>query len=658
MMIVMIVATVMCIRLYAKDSVNTIRFVCCSGEQNESISLYSVDDEHYLFLPGYADPGNLKIEYDADYSLYIDGVKYPSGTVCSSLQAGRSYEMVMKDGFGLTSSDGILTVRQGGNIAALSIHLTNGTVDQLNSSKDISKTGYCSLIRGDGSLDYYGELKEIHGRGNTTWREAKKSYLIKFPVTTDVLGMGPGENWVLLSNSFDESGLKNKLVFDMADMIGAEYPVSSAFIDLYIDDVYYGEYLLAEKVEVDGMRVDITDLESATESLNPMSLSNYTRREWSQDDKIRRGYDISDYPDDITGGYLFQIEHHSDRIAEKESVFQTDLLSFSVVSPKYAGTEEIDYIAGYVQACEDSIRSGDLSMIDVDSFVNYYLIQELFANYDDCSVFLYKDSDLKDPKLHICAPWDFDLSIGNGWRVYDVNPAALYRDEGNWFDLLLENEIFREKLSDRYEELMADGLSGQLAEHLAEYLELTGNSFEMNRIRWSEEPSESNWAFESQRHYQSLEEQVRDMDSFLSRRVDYLKSVWVDGAEYCKVTFVSDFHYSLYEMVYSVEPGSTLQISVEDPEPLSSTGVRFLGWFDREGNEFEPGRPITEDVVYKADWEEDLAFESGIDKLMKFIVLHRMKLMTYGGVLCVGLLVAGFGFADLKRMIKGKRKDH
>ncbi len=653
----MVVTVIICIRLSEADVMDSVHFVCETDEGvSESIYLYRDEDDWYLFLPGYADTGSMQIEYNSGYSLFLDGMSYPAGADCSAIKAGTSYELSLKNYFGREVSGGKLTIMQGGNIPALSVHLTDTTIDKINSAKEISGTGYFSLITGDGTVDYYGEVKSLHGRGNSTWGQPKKSYTLELTVPVDLLGMGSGEGWILLSNSFDESGLKNKLVYDFAEEMGIEYAVSSEFVDLYIDGEYYGEYLLTEKIDVGENRVDITDLETATKEANSMPLSNYGLNEWTQSGNIRRGYDITNDPDDITGGYLFQIEHHPDRIEYKESLFQTDLLSFSVDSPKYASTAQITYLSECVQNCENAIVSGNLSMIDEESFAEVYLLQELFANNDNSSVYLYKESDSVDSGIHMCSPWDFDLSIGNAWMVHDVNPEALYRDDDNWFDILTENDSFKGLLADRFESLLEDGLQERIKEKLVEYVSLTEQSFDMNRVRWRGVPSENNWAEESQRHYDDLNLQVSDMLDFMDARIEFLRSVWLEGVEYEKVNFASELSISLYDKTYSVLPGETLGVSIEDPVPLDGVNAVFLGWYDEDGNAFDPALAVTEDKAYEAKWELITADNSLFGKIEKLIVKHKKKLTDYGGAAFIFLLVSAFFLKDMIREYRSKRK--
>src|SRR5699024_4806536 len=52
-------------------------------------------------------------------------------------------------------------------------------------------------------------------------------------------------------------------------------------------------------------------------------------------------------------------------------------------------------------------------MIDVESFIKYYFIQEFSENPDGCrsSVYMYKDG--KDDVIHMGPVWDYDSALAN-----------------------------------------------------------------------------------------------------------------------------------------------------------------------------------------------------------------------------------------------------
>ena len=97
----------------------------------------------------------------------------------------------------------------------------------------------------------------IKVRGNSTSVADKKTFNISFSKAKNVFGMGKAKKWSLLANAFDKSLIRNRLAMEFATSLGLKYTSKSTYVDLYINDVYYGNYLLIESVEVGENRVDI-----------------------------------------------------------------------------------------------------------------------------------------------------------------------------------------------------------------------------------------------------------------------------------------------------------------------------------------------------------------------------------------------------------------
>lgn len=289
-----------CVYLQEDDCADSLTISMKADDDiTQKVRLYHSEGICYAFLPSYADFENMNIEYTPGCSLYLDGEYYNSDTPLSRLKTNKKYSMEIKNTFGITVYREKLEFVKADSVAALSITLTNGSIDDINEDKTVSKSGYLTIINPDKSIDYSGNFKELHGRGNSTWTQEKKPYTLTFSEDTDLLGMGAGKGWVLLANSFDESGLRNKLVFDAAKDMGVKFAVDSEYVDLYINDEYLGLYLLAERVEVGKNRVDITDLSEKTQAMNNAPLSSYPQEEISVDGRTERFFKLPNNPEDI-----------------------------------------------------------------------------------------------------------------------------------------------------------------------------------------------------------------------------------------------------------------------------------------------------------------------------------------------------------------------
>ncbi len=632
----------------------TVHFSVKAGDITQKVMLYCNDNTYYAFLPSYADFSTMIIQYDEKYTLTINGQSYKPGNSCKDLSKDQEYTIIMADGFGIPVCTEKLIVMQAANIPTMSIVLSNGTLEDIHANQETIKTGIVSLIDQDGGVEYAGVFKGIHGRGNSTWQQPKKSYTLEFDIPLDVLGMGAATKWVLLANPMDESGLRNKLVYDTAKDLGLKYAVNSEYIDLYVDNQYLGLYLLTEKVEVAENRVDITNLLLNSQSVNQSNLGNYQKMEKVVDGKIQRGYDIPNNPADISGGYLVQIEHHEGRILNKPSLFQTEDLSFSITSPKYASKEQITYISEYMNQIEVSLRSDDISVIDIDSFTTLYLLQEFFANTDNCSIFFYKETDKIDSKLYAGPVWDFDLSMGNGWGNSNILPNALFRNKNNWFNYLEQNEQFKQMLWNKYR---AGITMENICAKLESYKSLINESFVMNKRRWENVKAINDYADINQKRFETLDEHIRRITDFLEQRRQFLDSVWAVDSQQILISF-SSYDFGYYYQSYYILAGTPANI-VLDPQSKATIGYRFIGWFDEDGNAYVPEKPLTKQVAYTARWEEDPdAVQEEKGWISRFIEgEHRIakKSLLYA---VFYLVVAGFVITDLLHTRKIKRSQN
>lgn len=121
--------------------------------------------------------------------------------------------------------------------------------------------------------------------------------------------------------------------------------------------------------------------------------------------------------------------------------------------------------------------------IDVDSFVDYFLINEFFTNYDagNNSTYMYK---IFGNKLKIGPVWDYDNCLDNmGQYILHANLLAF--PSHPWFEQLIRDEAFCEKLISRYDELSKTYFS---EENMIGFIDDTnaylGNARDRDWSRW------------------------------------------------------------------------------------------------------------------------------------------------------------------------------
>lgn len=313
------------------------------------------------------------------------------------------------------------------------------------------------------STGLYHSTLEIRGRGNTSWNMAKKSYRLKLSSASTILDMPAHKDWVLIANYADKTLLRNNVSFELSRRVDMAWTPRMRHVDVYLNNEFLGNYLLGEKIEVAPARVAITKMKT-TDIAAP----------------------------NVEGGYLLQVEY-TDRLLGTDTYFTSRIYNFLMESPKEDDVQPAQkaYISTQVQGLEDAILRGDFdpqtgvpAYMDVDTLVNYYLVQELLKNKDAAmgsSVYLYKE---RGGLLKMGPLWDFDIAAGN----IDFYPSAMYpegwylRNTTAWFDSLMRTPAFKARVKARWKPFKESIKTlPQYIDRQAAILELSQRE---NFIRW------------------------------------------------------------------------------------------------------------------------------------------------------------------------------
>lgn len=226
----------------------------------------------------------------------------------------------------------------------------------------------------------------IRGRGNSTWEwYPKKPYRIKFDSKQKMLGLSKAKSWVLLANYRDITDMMNTYVFELGRMMGLPYTNHTRYVELLLNGEYMGLYQLTEQVQQGSSRVNVSD-----------------------DKGILLTLDVDDGPNnDPSSGRNFW-----------SSVYAMP------AAVKYPDEEMLtkasrDSIREVFAQLETAIQRKDYaaasSLLDMESFVRYLMIQELVYNVElsaPRSIFLHKDGEGK----WVMGPlWDFDAGYDFDW---------------------------------------------------------------------------------------------------------------------------------------------------------------------------------------------------------------------------------------------------
>ena len=522
---VMIAVIVFCLYVQDGDAIHSVQIsVSAEGDVTQHINLDEKYDTYYAFLPAYADPETIRISHGTGLSLYLDGEYYGPASSLANIIPGREYLAEIKNSFGSTVYQAGLIFMQADRVPTLSITLVDGTLDEINSNKELSKSGYIALINADKTLDYAGELRQIHGRGNSSWDQHKKPYALEFAQDIELLNMGSHSCYVLVANALDESNLRNKIVYDAAQALGMPNSVQSEFVDLYVNGDYIGLYLLTNKLSIFENEPQSVDLLAETEKVNQYPLNRYETFEEYYYGMYRKGYSIANNPADITGSYLLEFEL-STRVDRETNLFITESgQAVTVKAPKYASAEQMEYISNYMQNLEDLLGTEEAwTILDEESWSKYYLMQEVFANISRSSFFFYKHPDGEGVKLMSGPLWDFDLSMGTSYGTENALPYALYGNWG-WFEKHNSNEAVMNRIREWYRSEVRPIIQEIISDKIDEYQTHIEKSYLMNEARWSD--IQYTWWVN---RYDTQQEHGDYLKRYLSERLKYLDYLWLGG---------------------------------------------------------------------------------------------------------------------------------
>lgn len=563
----------------------------------------------YVFLPGFAKDKALQVAEleDNGYFTLGDQTFYESDVI-EGLKYEEAYSFTLFDKEGAEVLSAPLIFMYSSELPVISLTTKSGSMEQIDAKKGQEESGAVTLFAQDGALLYEGEAESIRGRGNSTFGLLKKPYQFKLKKSADLFGFGEAKGWNLLADGYDETKLRNQIVFDLAAELGMEYTPDGRCVDVYCNGVYHGVYYLCEKIEIGEGRVEIADMEEYTHAVySQTELENLETVE--AEDGSRKWTTSEVGAEDISGGYLFEREL-VDRYQQKDAGFVTEQGDAYVLSgPRHATREQVNYIADYVQEFQDALweRGGVhketgkhySEYIDMDSFVNKYLLEEVSRNYDGgvTSSFFYKKPDAQGGKLYAGPAWDYDVAFGNcNLDKIVANPIGLSELNDHIyvtevFAKLYEKEDFREKVIQTYEEKVMPYLNGLLEKGIDELSKETMQAVRLDSIRWE---ALSN----RYQYYEEYDNEIRYLKYFIEERKAFLEEVWLDGEIYHSVTFMVDG--LPWKEIY-VKDGEAMGTA---PMPIRYSSL-FMGWYSEKYDvPYDEFKPVYEDMVFYSVWQQ------------------------------------------------------
>ncbi len=322
----------------------------------------------------------------------------------------------------------------------------------------------------------------IRLRGNSTRTAEKKPYRIKFDEKTSLFGMTKNKSWVLLADYYDQSSIRNYTALTLGSYLdNLNFTPSTHHVALIMNGTFRGLYLLTDQVDENkgrtNVKQDIEEMDLATPDI-PFLV------------------EIDDNAKDegITGVDNFKVTA-LDNYAEIKYP-ESDERPFD----SNGNDISFDYIEEYVNAVFTSLKTGTAvevsfsntpmsfeDLVDIDSFIDYYLLAEMMVNPDVVykSLYIYKPAG---EKLQFGPIWDYDWSMSTQWidkKPYsqsEIESASYWNYKNSFFYLYFDRGNNFEKVSARFNEIK--GCMLEVQEHLRTYKEKIDYVARLDAKQW------------------------------------------------------------------------------------------------------------------------------------------------------------------------------
>lgn len=495
------------ISFYSIVLLTTLIFVSCSedsvivdpiieGTEITSFSFLKVNNpsleyDLYLSFEDKSLKGRLSLKVDIEnlvatfehdgLEVVIGDVKQISGTTYNNFQGQVTYTVKTTDGL---EDNYIVDLTYFTGLPIIYLDTDGVPID----SKEDYREGFASIYGGQNFSKLSDTEMKIRGRGNSTWYfHPKKAFQLKFGDKTEMLGMQKDKKWIFLAEHSDKTLMRNKIAFELGYISKLDWTPQSYFAEVFVNNEYNGTYNVSQKVEESDHRVVLGDT-----------------------------------------GYLLEIDQLDRMKSDDVYFYSTDFL-INIKEPEVTlDSDEFNYAKNLIIEFETALKSdlfkdpinGYAKYIDLDSFIDWYLISEITKNVDSkdySSIFL---NVIPGEKIKMGPLWDFDLAFGNVDYADSQFPEGFWVKEHKWYDRLFQDPVFVSKVKNRflYFKRNQNLILGKM-DFYANYLDLAQKE---NDHKWD---IIGNYAWPNPVVYDTYEEEVDHLKNWYIKRMN-----WLDNA--------------------------------------------------------------------------------------------------------------------------------
>ena len=456
-------------------------------ENNPSLSL-----NLNLSISGNTITGNFPVEADwqgmiatiehTGASLVVNDAAQTSAVSMQDFRDVKTYTVIMEDGRQVSYAVDVVAFT-----GLPVIYLTTSGNNPIDSKEDYFD-GTVTIKGGRDFEDVSSAIMKIRGRGNSTWFfHPKKAFQMKLDDKSTFLDMPSKKKWLFLAEYSDKTMLRNTISFEMGYLSNLEWTPKSSFAEVYINDEYNGTYNITEKVEEGSNRVNIGD-----------------------------------------EGFLLEIDQ-LDRQDPDDVYFYTDEFLVAIKEPNLDwDDEQFNYIKGHINAFEATLFASNFAdpingyakYIDVDSFVDWYLISEITKNVDSRSFSSIYFNLVPGEKIKMGPLWDFDLSFGNVDYADSRYSQGYWVKDNPWFAKLFTDSVFVEKVKTRFAYFKAN--QNLILDKIDAYADKLNLAQQENDLKWG---TLGTYVWPNPLVFDTYSEEVTHLKTWYSQRMN-----WLDGA--------------------------------------------------------------------------------------------------------------------------------
>lgn len=407
--------------------------------------------------------------------VLVDEVEQKSGMTKNDFSSPVVYQFIMRNGetFQYTVKAEFLLSA----IPELTITTTDPSIAEIP-SKDYYLEGTLAVNGRGGYEDYTGKT-EVKGRGNSTWGYPKKPYRLKLNKKAEICGLGKAKNYVLLANHLDPTLMLNSVAFKIGRLLELPFTNHAIPVDVVLNGIYKGSYLLAEQIEVKENRVDLDENNSVM-----WELDSY----WDDEPKFKS-----------TAFNLPVMVKDPDLTTEQFEYWKKDFNAFTTQFAK-----------------EPLEGNSYVDMIDIESVAKFLITFNLVHNMEinhPKSVFLHKEGNGK----YVMGPiWDFDWAYdyegtSNHFGRYNT---PLFSSSMNgvgtaFFQRFLQDSRVKAIYKRTWQDFKNNKLDA-LLQYVDDYAVMLKPSVERNSELWE--------------NTRSFDTKVKELKTWLRNRADYIDS--------------------------------------------------------------------------------------------------------------------------------------